>query len=265
MRKYLGWTLALLITLGLAYYQRTTGPTYPVKGTIEYLGNDLKYSMPRSWSKESDASFSLNIPDSAAHGIVMFKRFRSHDEWQTKVLEVKDGKINVVLPQLPHAGKIMYQVWLFDHGKKIPLSEKPLILRYRGDVPAYVMIPHILFMFLSMFFSLAAGVFFFRKRMDLQGLALLATLTLFVGGAILGPLVQNFAFGEYWTGWPLGTDLTDNKTAFSLLVWIVALIVVRKNPHRRGWVLLASVVQLLVYLIPHSLFGSEIDFTKTIQ
>ena len=37
-------------------------------------------------------------------------------------------------------------------------------------------------------------------------------LLLAVGGFILGPLVQNYAFGELWTGVPFGWDLTDNKT-----------------------------------------------------
>lgn len=265
MRKSIGWTLAIVITLGLAIYQRMTGPTYPVKGEIEYLGKEIKYQLPRSWNQESDAEIVIPASDSLSHGIVMFKRFKSNDDWQTKTLKSKNGKILVSLPQLPHAGKIMYQIWLFDHGRKIPLSEDPVVLRYRGDVPAPVLIPHIVFMFLSMLFSVAAGLFFFRKRMNLQSLAGLAVFTLFIGGAVLGPLVQKFAFNEYWTGWPLGTDLTDNKTAISLLFWIVSFIIVRRNPHRRGWVLAAAIVQLVVYLIPHSLFGSEIDFTKHIH
>lgn len=265
MRKFIGWTLAIIITLGLAFYQRMTGPTYPVIGKINYLGKDVKYSLPRSWAKEDGAVIGLNIADTMAHGIVMFKRFRSDDEWQTQKLTVKNGKITMQLPPLPPAGKMMYQIWLFENGKKIPLSEDPVILRYRGDVPAVILIPHIIFMFLSMFLSVAAGLFFFRRRMNLQALAGLATLTLFIGGAILGPLVQKYAFDAYWTGWPFGTDLTDNKTAISLLFWVVAFIIIRRNPRRRGWVLAAALVQLAVYLIPHSMFGSEIDFTKHVH
>ncbi len=35
---------------------------------------------------------------------------------------------------------------------------------------------------------------------------------LLVGGMILGPVVQKYAFGVFWTGVPWGWDLTDNKT-----------------------------------------------------
>jgi hypothetical protein len=46
---------------------------------------------------------------------------------------------------------------------------------------------------------------------------------------ILGPVVQKFAFGEYWTGFPFGTDLTDNKTLIAFIGWIIALVAVFKS------------------------------------
>jgi len=89
------------------------------------------------------------------------------------------------------------------------------------------------------------------------------TLILFIiGGIILGPIVQYNAFGAFWTGWPFGNDLTDNKTLLSLIMWLIAVLQIRKHPERRGWVTAATVVMLAVYLIPHSLLGSEIDYTK---
>jgi hypothetical protein len=35
-----------------------------------------------------------------------------------------------------------------------------------------------------------------------------------------------------------------------------------QNKSHRAWVIVASVVLMLVYMIPHSLMGSEIDFTQ---
>lgn len=94
----------------------------------------------------------------------------------------------------------------------------------------------------------------------------LATIFLISGGLILGPIVQKYAFGAYWTGWPLKGlfnfgDMTDNKTAIAVLAWVVALLFTRKNQKARGWIIAASIIMLLVYLIPHSMFGSEIDHT----
>jgi uncharacterized membrane protein len=74
--------------------------------------------------------------------------------------------------------------------------------------------------------------------------------------------MQEYAFGALWTGWPFGHDLTDNKTLVSLIIWIIALFVLRKNRENRIWPVIAFVVMLAVYMIPHSVLGSEIDYTK---
>jgi hypothetical protein len=87
------------------------------------------------------------------------------------------------------------------------------------------------------------------------------TLILFIaGGFVLGPLVQYFAFGELWTGIPFGWDLTDNKTLIALIFWILA-VAMNKNKERPLYTALAAIVLLLVFSIPHSLFGSELNYS----
>jgi len=88
-----------------------------------------------------------------------------------------------------------------------------------------------------------------------------------LGGMVFGPFVQNFAFGAYWTGFPLGGDWTDNKMLVMWLAWVVAFIVVeflarRKTAIVRGVVLLAAAVTIVAYLIPHSTRGSELDYSQ---
>lgn len=78
----------------------------------------------------------------------------------------------------------------------------------------------------------------------------------------MGPITQKFAFGEYWTGVPFGFDLTDNKTLIAFIAWIVALWSIYKSKNPGRWILAAAVITLLVFLIPHSVLGSEIDYRK---
>jgi hypothetical protein len=89
----------------------------------------------------------------------------------------------------------------------------------------------------------------------------LTLIVLFLGGIVLGPLVQNFAFGELWTGVPLGWDLTDNKTLIALLFWILAIVMNRKKD-RPFYSTLAAVVLLIVFSIPHSVLGSELNYAS---
>ena len=63
-------------------------------------------------------------------------------------------------------------------------------------------------------------------------------------GLVLGPIVQKYAFGAYWTGWPFGEDLTDNKTLAMWLAWVVAVVVLarRREPADRlaRWAVVAA-------------------------
>ncbi|MFZ0391231.1 MAG: hypothetical protein WAN36_12310, partial [Calditrichia bacterium] len=53
-----------------------------------------------------------------------------------------------------------------------------------------------------------------------------------------------------------------NKTLIAMLGWLFAWYK-NRNGHRSRWaVVLAAVIMLAVYLIPHSVLGSELDYTQ---
>jgi hypothetical protein len=83
---------------------------------------------------------------------------------------------------------------------------------------------------------------------------------LLLGGFLFGPIVQKYAFGNFWTGVPFGYDLTDNKTLIALLAWLLALWSLRGGRSARGFVVAAAVIMLVIFLVPHSLLGSELRY-----
>lgn len=256
------WLIAIVITLSLSIYQRTTGPTHPVKGELVLAGKSIKYKLLRTYSGPDDAEITIEDPTGKLEGAITYKRYKSKDEWLTVPMNHQNNKLVAAIPHQPPAGKVMYQITLTDGTHSMNLTPEPVIIRFKGDVPAYVLIPHILFMLLAMIFSTRTGIEAITKGPRTKKYSLLTALLLIVGGFVFGPIVQKYAFGEYWTGIPFGWDLTDNKTAIALILWIIAIYKVWKNPEKRGWALIAALVMTLVYLIPHSLFGSEIDYTK---
>ncbi|MBS4012342.1 MAG: hypothetical protein KGZ97_01100 [Bacteroidetes bacterium] len=260
-RNILFWIIASIITLASAYYQRATGPTHPFNGKVNLSGTEIKYKLIRSFPMPMDAPIRVNVEDTLVTGCFKYKRYPSHDEWTYEDMVRKDGQLIAYIPQQPHAGKVMYKIFLEKNGEEVELSEKPLIIRFRGDVPAWAMIPHIILMFAAMLFSMRVGIAAIFKDKTFK-LTLLTLIFLLAGGLIFGPIVQKYAFGDYWTGWPFGTDLTDNKTALAFIFWLFAFYKTYKNHNHRTWVVVASIVLLLIYLIPHSMFGSEIDFRE---
>ena len=166
------------------------------------------------------------------------------------------------IPHQDMAGKVMYQVMLMKNGNSYLLNEEPAIIRFKGFVPRGILFFHIMTIFLAMLFSTRTA---FEVLFKLNYTYLYTWLTvalLAVGGMILGPVVQKYAFDAYWTGWPFGHDLTDNKSLLAFIFWIVALVYQIWRRERKGWAVVAAVVLFVVYLIPHSVLGSEIDYTQ---
>jgi len=261
-KSILLWALALLIMLSSAVYQRLTGPTHPKRGNVAIAGEQIRYKLVRTWEVGSNAEVTINVPESSVEGYYRFKRYKSFDEWSEMPLRHLDGKLVASLPELAAAGKVEYIIFLKDGDKFVQLEPEPLILRYKGHVPGYVLFPHIFFMFFAMLFSTRTGFEAIIRGKNLVKYTILTVIFLTLGGMFLGPIVQKFAFDAFWTGWPFGTDLTDNKTLAAFVFWVVAWLQIRKNPARIGWVIAAAIVLFAIYMIPHSMMGSEIDFTQ---
>lgn len=262
MRKGLLWTLAVVITVASAVYQRMSGPTYPLRVGAGFGGAAESFRLPRSAETTADAVVSVPAP-APAEGWLDWKRFKTDDAW-TRVPLVREGdRLVGRLPRQPAAGKIVYELALQKAPGEAPDTlRRPVVLRYKDPVPGWIIIPHILVMFAGMLFSTAAGLAALDKKRNPRRLVLWTVALLFLGGFVLGPLVQKFAFGVAWAGFPAGSDLTDNKTLVAFLFWAAALIAGRKGRPARPFVIAASLVTLLVYLIPHSVRGSELDYSR---
>lgn len=264
-KRIILWIIGLLITLFAAVYQKVTGPTYPKKEKIILNGKDYKLNLIRSHGGEDDATIILNIDDTNIKADVLWKPFPpiKEDIWETEHFkqENKDGKniLTATLPHQPPAGKLMYYIAFTDNnGTKTILKEKPVVIRFKGAVPAYVLIPHIFFIFFAMFLANVTGLFAAFKIPQFKRYTGITLILMLIGGMILGPIVQKFAFLEYWAGVPYGWDLTDNKLLIAFLAWLFAYLLNIKKENRVS-VIIASLVTIIIFSIPHSMYGSELN------
>jgi hypothetical protein len=258
---FLFWTIAFLITIGAAVYQRMTGPNHPVYDKITMHDTVYKLKFPRSSSLDKICLLEFSIPDTTISGKVFFKRYPTNEPYQEISLERKGDVLQATLPNQPTAGKLAYYVdFTGTASNEILFHENPVIIRFNDAVPAHFMIPHIAFMFFAMLISNLVALLAIRRRPEFRKYLFWAFGLVTVGGMILGPIVQKYAFGEYWTGIPNGWDLTDNKTLIAWVAYLIAVILNLKKENRRA-AIIATVVLFMIYLIPHSMFGSELDPT----
>jgi hypothetical protein len=259
-RTILLWVVAVVITLASAIYQRMTGPTYPLSGEVSVSGETISYRLLRSHGGETDAPVEIKTNNEAINGTLFWKRFKTDDEFIAVTMKYSDGKLIAYLPNQPKAGKLEYYVEL--NNVKIPVEEN-VVIRFKGNVPVWLLIPHVIAMFGAMLLSTRTGLEIFRKEKDnLLKLTYWTLGFLLIGGFVLGPAVQLYAFDAWWTGFPFGTDLTDNKTLIALIVWLTAFFMYKRTTRPRVWAFAAAVVMMIIFLIPHSLLGSELDYNK---
>ncbi|MFC2150881.1 hypothetical protein ACFLQV_05195 [Calditrichota bacterium] len=254
----------MFFTLAVARYQRMTGPTYPVDGMSTIGGNSFKYELTRTHDTGKDQLVEVIFPDNEVSGKVLWKRYKFDEAPHLLSMKRHGDTLRTHLPSQPPAGKLEYQLRFTNGNETITIPDEPVITRFKGHVPMRVLLPHILFMFAGLMLSArtALGAILNGR---IQTLAWITLGLLTVGGLILGPVVQKYAFDAYWTGWPFGEDLTDNKTAVMVIVWLIALWIMRgKAGDSRGrwWAVAAMVVTFAVYLIPHSMRGSELDYSN---
>jgi hypothetical protein len=268
-----------LITISAAIYQRKTGPTYPKRLDVNINGTPSELKLVRSLSLNQKPEVKLDIRDTSVKAKLYYKRLKTNEEYQVadfyyrstpvksfimnKIFKIYEDKgFYASVPQQPAAGKLQYFFEITDSKGTITyLKDTPVAIRFKGDVPAFVLVPHILLMFLAMLFSTLAGLMSIIKYPLYKKYSIWTLILFIVGGFALGPVVQYFAFGELWTGIPFGWDLTDNKTLIALIFWILAVAMNRKK-ERPLYTALAAFVLLLVFSIPHSLFGSELNYAS---
>lgn len=259
MRIFLYWVLPIFITLSAIVYQRSTGPTYDKKTEILIDGVEYQFELVRSHGGSNDCKIELNIPGQDINGILKYRKFPTNGPMAIINMQRDGNTLFAALPHQPPAGKLEYTIILEKNGKQYHFNEgKPVIIRFKGDVPLIILLPHIFFMFFAMFLSNVAGIMavFRNKKYVLYSKITLATL--FIGGLAFGPAVQFYAFGEAWAGVPFAWDLTDNKTLLAFIFWVIAVIANRKK-ERTFYTIIASIIMLIIYCIPHSMYGSELD------
>jgi hypothetical protein len=256
------WLLAVVLTLASAWWQRTSGPTYPVRADV-VLGN-VRHTLrlERSHGGSGDQPVRLVVSDPEVTGEIAWRRFPTADRWNVEPLRREGEALVGALPHQPPAGKLEYQVRLRRGIDSAVVPDHPAVARFKGEVPAAVLVPHILFMFAAMLVSNRAGLEALANGPIVTRLAWITFGLLIFGGFVFGPVVQKYAFGYWWAGVPFGWDLTDNKTLLAGIAWLVAVLRLRAGRSARVAVVAAALVTVAVFVIPHSTWGSELRWDE---
>jgi hypothetical protein len=261
-QSVLFWIVAVIVTLVVSVYQRLTGPTRPLQKSVMIDGAITHCTLHRSHGGETDHVVTIETGSELVKGWVEWKRFKMQEPWMRVPMLRQEGFLVASLPHQPPAGKLQYRVILSAATEVVTVPEdEPVTIRFKGHVPTFILISHVLTVFGAMLLSARTGLEALVSQPRLRALTCLTLAFLLAGALVLGPTVQKFAFGAFWTGWPVGHDLTDNKAAVAFIAWLAAAVALSRQKNVKTWVLAAAITTLVVFLIPHSLLGSELDYS----
>lgn len=275
IKKISIWILAVFLAIAAMIYQRSTGPTYEFKGSLEHNGESKKYELLRSHETTDGAKIALPYFDGVEYKATLnYKRYQTKDALTYLDFQLdENNQYTAQLPVQPAAGKMEYFITGSIDGKEFNIPEKgedAIVLRYKDPVSDYILIPHVIMMIIAIIFGIRACLSAIFGESSMRKWTVVAFSAMTVGGMMLGPLVQKSAFGEYWTGFPYGGDFTDNKTLIMWIAWALALAIIGFKPKKkegvsRAVVAMAAVVMTVVYLIPHSMGGSTLNYDAVDQ
>ncbi|MFA5793672.1 MAG: hypothetical protein WC980_01180 [Candidatus Brocadiia bacterium] len=133
-------------------------------------------------------------------------------------IEVTDSQNNVVvMPESFLTTKVPYHV------------------SFKQDPNTFGLTVHILLMIVALFFLLHGFYYAFNylwNKVDwsfnkaVSGIAW-GLLCYGISAFPLGIWIEYEKYGTYWTGFPLGWDMTDSKTLFNFAYWFVVIILVK--------------------------------------
>jgi hypothetical protein len=259
------WTFAFVLTAAFMVYQKVTGPTYEIRFNTDIAGVPLVGTLLRTHSVTGDLPVVVDVPDDEVEGTIVWRRYPTNEPWQRLHMERVDGQLRATLPRQKMAGQLEYRVEFTKDTAKVAIpNDEAAVARFKGDVPNTLFVFHVSFMILGLLFSTGCGFEAFSNGTSLKVLARFAFAFLLLGGLVLGPFMQKYAFDVYWTGWPFGGAWTDNKMAIGVLAWLVAVWRTKastaKQPTGKWWCALAMIIVFVIYAIPHSVNGSIMDY-----
>jgi hypothetical protein len=259
MKRAISWFLAVLITLTIAIFQFIMGTSYPIMTEVNTGKQHLNFELKRSYSGKTDCPVVLPVEDITISGYIYYRIYPSTDS-TSRINLIREGdKLTARLPSQPPSGKLEYRIFLEKAGTVIPVNNgKPIIIRFLGSVSMTILVLQSIFILLTILFSNITGIF---AAIDVKTYKVMIYPTVIFLACfvfILQPIMHKYSLNQSWTCWPLSWELGDNKILIALIVWLLVLYFNFKKS-RRGLVVLASFLSIIILSVPHGFPGSEHD------
>jgi len=260
------WLAAVAVALGIAALQTVTGPARPLDGATPVEGGVATWRLVRTAPAGAPLRVEISAPDSVLSATLRFRRYPSGDSFQGFSMLREGNALLGLVPATPAGGRLEHYIVLATRSGLVRIPEgRPAVIRFEGAVPPSVYWPYGVLLVAALALATRAGLEAYYVRPLVRSLTRWTLIAFFLGGLLLGTVVELFSLDACWAGWPVGDDLTAARRALGFVVWLVAALVARRvNDHAdrltRTVVLTASVVTLVAAVVPNRLGTSDVSY-----
>ena len=262
--------LALLLTIVMLVIARLASTRHAREIVVNVDNLTFKHHTVTE-SFDEGPIVKLAVNDASKERAVIYYSETNGSNYQALEMPVENNVYSIQLPKLDKGQKWWYHIDVLKDNQKIATipSNEDQFIKFKGRVSPFILIPHIICMFATIFFGVLAvftAIDAVKGRAGVKRsvwFALLALVFGYIGGLPLGVEVTRQTFGGGWGGWPIGNDWTDTKTEIFLLFWLITLILSFNGLRGKKMfisektyaflVILSLVVTFITFLIPHSI------------
>jgi hypothetical protein len=219
---------------------------------------------------EAEVEISEDIED-----VRLFLAYRTEPK-AYQVVEMKlleGGKYFTSIPTHKRGTLVSYYIEATggaDLAVRVPAGDEDFSFYYKGTPNRPLLIVHIVLMFIALAMLLLCGYLAVkalknrRLMAHIPRLGFLGGIVFFISAIPLGMIVAYQTYGTPWTGFPVGTDITDNKSLAILIYWAAATFLFRGSAFKKDpttdllsmrslpYVYLAgAIITVILFLIPH--------------
>lgn len=259
MKQSVGWFISVIITLSVAVFQFLMGTADPLSTEVTIGKQRYQCELRRSFIGNSDCPVVLNINDILVSGYILYKSYPSDNEATRIEFDRQGDKLVGKLPAQRPSERLEYRIVLEREGKSFDVSQgNPVIVRFLGRVPVTVLILSGFFVFITLLLIIYSGMLAALGIRTYRGLIYLNVSMLLGVVFILQPVVHKYSLNQWWTCAPKSWELGDNKLLLASVIWLFTMwFNFRKQ--RPGLVIIASIISLLLFSVPHGFPGLMVD------
>jgi hypothetical protein len=257
--KEVSWFLAVVVTLYIAILQFVMESAYPLQTEVNTGKQKINLELIRSFEGDSICPVILPITDIAISGYLIYN-LKTDSLRQEKIMLRREGdKLIGFLPAQIPSTEMEYRIYLEKEKKPLIVNDnKPVLLKFKGIVPFYLIFSTCLIIAVVLFLSILTG---FYAMLDIKSYKWILYLTLVSSLFLcffLYPLYQKYSLNN-WIYIPKIWNL--NAKIFSIsLIWSLAFLLSLRRSNRL-WTVLATFFSIIIFLIPHTNTNETVKIT----